>query len=300
MKQLLEIDYSKFVKSRYKFSGFPTSQISPTRKMSYNYSKKIISAIPFSKEFLADEKNIESLKANSSWIIGAAQALINKEFNLIRNSSGLIDPEASLAAFIEKHTLEERVWFQNLIKYLTIEKRSEIVLDAQTKVPNYSALVPLFLAPFKMYRDVGYSEWDWANPLMKLFVDPYLLDACTILTDLKPSLEEKIAAREYSRLIKSGIKKGQVKSLTSTTSISSKAFEHNIEYNELPRLRKIMECQVWVAHPSLRTKYMILDVNDMDNMPEPLDQEEFIIPKAGRKPRVISSSDELDTLWVTK
>ena len=38
-----------------------------------------------------------------------------------------------------------------------------------------------------------------------------------------------------------------------------------------------MDCQLWVAHPSLRNGYMILDTKNLDNIPEPLTDTEVIL-----------------------
>jgi len=45
---------------------------------------------------------------------------------------------------------------------------------------------------------------------------------------------------------------------------------HGTELGTVPKLVTTMLTQIWVAHPSLRTEYMILDPNNWDKMPEPL------------------------------
>jgi hypothetical protein len=62
----------------------------------------------------------------------------------------------------------------------------------------------------------------------------------------------------------------------------------------VPKLTGTMLCQIWVAHPSLRTEYMVLDPVDWDYMPEPLVSPEiFITNKAGKSTLTYDASSDL-------
>lgn len=242
--------------------------------MIYNYKNRNILEIPFDEDgFLNEFSTLEALKINSAWLIPQAQEQINKKFTLVRNDQGLICPKLTLNEFVKNHP-ESVKWFNTLFSYLKTIPRGEIIQGSQNKQPEVSALVPLILASFKKYRGVKYCEWDWFNEYMKVFVDKDLLDAVTLGFNIEVSKEERCNAREYCLQVKSGAKLGTTKKPTQQYSVTSRAFKNDErELNSLPKLRKIMECQLWVAHPSLRTELMLLDVNNLDSMPEPLVEE---------------------------
>lgn len=241
--------------------------------MNYNFRKQNILELPFDdKDFLSSA--LAALGSNADWIIPQAQRFINRDFSLLHNITGLIDPQLTINAFAVNHP-DKLNWYKGLFSWLNISPRSGVTYTKQVGNPNHSALVPLILAAFKIHREVGYSEWDWKHPYMKVFVDQDILDACTKYPYIIPTKEEILSAREYSLQIKSGKRVGENKNPTSQYSVTSRAFGSLSEYNDLPRLRKIMLCQLWVAHPLLRTDLMILDVNNKDEIPLPLVEESF-------------------------
>lgn len=245
----------------------------------YNYRDKNIIKLPFHEEsFLADPVNLTSLKRHFQWIIPAAQDVICKNFILVRNADGLVCPKLTINKFATDNP-EALAWYKGLFGYLNTSPRGNIIEGTQNNFPEFSALVPLILAGFKKTRGVQYSEWDWMHPFMKVFVDNDLLEAVVVGRNLVPEKEDLIEAREYSLTVKSGSNIGQIKAPTKQYTVTSKAFTTNPVLNSLPRLRKVMDCQLWVAHPSTRVGNMILDVFNLDNMPEPLVQEKFVEPK---------------------
>lgn len=64
--------------------------------------------------------------------------------------------------------------------------------------------------------------------------------------------------------------------------------------DKAPKLVGTMLTQIWVAHPSLRTEYMVLDPNDWDWMPPPLVTTEVFKPET--KP-VATSNYVSDVPW---
>ena len=66
---------------------------------------------------------------------------------------------------------------------------------------------------------------------------------------------------------KSGKTAGSIKPARSTWSLSG---IQDTEIGHLPKLTQTILTQCWLAHPELRTPYMILDLQNWDTMPQPL------------------------------
>ena len=66
---------------------------------------------------------------------------------------------------------------------------------------------------------------------------------------------------------KTGKTAGSQKPAKSTWSLSGL---QDTEIGHLPKVTQTILTQCWLAHPELRTPYMILDLNDWDRMPQPL------------------------------
>jgi len=248
--------------------------------INYSASRKNILEVPFGDIEFSD------LASQAAWIVPHSLALINKEVILVRNEDNqLISPKLTLSNLFKQK--EDNIdWWVGLFKFLTMSPRKNILGElTQNKHTEYSALVPLILSAFKKYRDVQYSEWDWEDPRIKVFVDKDILEA--LGSKYESVLEKDILdMRHHSMLYKTGAKAGDFRTPVNTYSITGKS-----EGCLLPRLRKIMECQVWVAHPSLRNNLMILDVNKLDSMPEVLVPEEIILNTKKQKPVVVVEED---------
>lgn len=211
------------------------------------------------------------LENYKDWLIPQALETIHKMFLLERNEEGLFSATLSFEKTKCALTADEFKWLGGIVTYLTRPIRKETIGNlVQIKNPNLSALVPLVLSAFKMFRKIQYEEWDKADPKLNIFIDKPLLAAA--LANIDVSKDDLIFFREHSRVVQSGKTVGKVKELTHTVKIIS---TDNKEFNALPSLAKIMHCQVWVAHPSIRTDLMILDPNNWDNVPETLVEEEL-------------------------
>jgi hypothetical protein len=66
---------------------------------------------------------------------------------------------------------------------------------------------------------------------------------------------------------KSGKTAGSMKPARSTWSLTG---IQDTELGQLPKLTQTILTQCWLAHPELRTPYMILDLENWDNLPKPL------------------------------
>jgi hypothetical protein len=107
---------------------------------------------------------------------------------------------------------------------------------------------------------------------LEYVLEPRLLEALDLSVDdllLCNSLgsHRLLQLRDQGLMQRTGVKAGQLKKAESTWSLTGMA---GTEIAHLPKLTQTMLTQIWLAHPSLRTPYMILDPNNWDNLPNPL------------------------------
>ncbi len=195
------------------------------------------------------------------------------QFTLVRKA-GKISPSLSVQKWFEEAGTGGRVDQQDLKNILNIFYRSPrgtLFCESQNHedARRWSALVPLVLATFKEYRDIEYSEWDWHDPVMDKFLDadlrsllPYIRGTVEVEQFDTASLVEMLKDTATTRTGKTAGVVIAPEKITSVTKVP--------RLSAYPRLLKIIILQVWVSHPSLRNKYMILDVLDVDNLPEPI------------------------------
>ena len=172
------------------------------------------------------------LKKHDDWFMGQALAQF-------------IDVTNPVKAIISNPRLQG-IWI--LFKYC---KRS-LLVRRQLDNPNYSSLVPLIPSVYKKYHDKPYSSWSKRD--LEFLLPDELFKAMTYPKFLPVSLAERELAL-----------KG--KSAESTYNLY---FPKDSGMYGIPKLFQHMLCQTWCAHPVNRTKYMILDPSDWDNMPAPL------------------------------
>jgi hypothetical protein len=114
-------------------------------------------------------------------------------------------------------------------------------------------------------------------------VDKNLAQA--MLVDEIPDLgtDRLLEIRELGLLAKSGRTEGQAKNPLSTWALTGIA---DTELGHLPKLAVTMLTQIWLAHPSIRNQYMVLDPLDWDRMPEPLVAQDIFKPTVAVKAEV--------------
>jgi hypothetical protein len=153
---------------------------------------------------------------------------------------------------------------------LTRIKRS-LLCATQTKFPDYATLTPLILMGQKRMKGVDYELWKTAKDLQWI-LEPRLLEAVI----LQPEDLQTICSLGSERLIeiqtqglttKSGKTAGSMKPAKSTWSLTG---IQDTEIGHLPKLTQTILTQCWLAHPELRTPYMILNFSSWDSMPSPL------------------------------
>lgn len=200
------------------------------------------------------------LKAYNSWMLPQIVAHYG-QMELVWGD-GLVDPMATAQKNIRTD------WDIGLWRVVTMLKRGSLVKQqSKPEFANYSALVPLILSGVKKFQGVPYSKWFIKDkcplidaPLLEamLFKD---VDICSL------GSERLLELRQLGLTTKSGDKKGSIANPTSQWCL------RGIQGTELayaPKLVSTMLTQIWVAHPSLRSEYMILNPLDWDSMPDPI------------------------------
>ena len=149
-------------------------------------------------------------------------------------------------------------------------KRSVLVQN-QTKSPDYATLTPLILMGQKRMAGVNYESWRTARDLGWM-LEPRLYEATMINHEVLEQVnslgsDRLVEIRNQGLLARTGVKAGQTKPAKSTWSLTG---IQDTELGSLPKLTQTILTQCWLAHPESRTPYMILDLNDWDAMPQPL------------------------------
>lgn len=263
-----------------------------------------IADFPFQEYAKLNESQLEDLAkthyltAFNSWMLPQIAAHYGK-WKLVRNEAGKVDCDL---------TAKENIttpWDIGLWKVVTKLKRGSLVKSqVNPEFCSYSALVPIILMGAKKFCGVKYSEWD-VRPDCKL-IDKNLLEAMTWelteeqesephsldLTQTQYGLgsDELLLLQTQGLTVKSGPKSGTVMKPTSSWCLRGM---RGTTLAWVPKLTGTMLCQIWVAHPSLRTEYMVLDPVDWDYMPEPLITSEIFKTNTGKSAPASDSSYDL-------
>ena len=282
-------------------------------------SKRDISYFNFEQFSKPDSTNKESLAAsgwtdNASWMLPQLTTLLGSKLILVQGDEGY-SATATLAKL--KTTLaNEGFTFSNgleitgakimgIFNILNHSPRGEILpkgwKQSSGEGLRYSTAVPLILSAFKECRDIGYNDWDWSDKNMHHLVDKDTLELSSVFRTFEnPFMQDEILEfREIGRTIKSGASKDSKKAYHLTTTLNGIA--HPL-WKPLPRLLKLMMCQVWVYHPTIRHKFAITDPIDLDNVAPPLVSTDLLdVPQAFNSAGVPSglsgSSLGSDNLW---
>jgi len=228
--------------------------------------KKQLTELPFQLVYEDGVDAVDQRKAfakYSSFALPQALAYVGN-WSLVR-TDGKLDLKATIKQGIKACDLGSE-WASGLIFYLITSPRGLIIptgLKAtSSQMLPYSALVPLIMAAFKKYKNIPYNDWTNINHV----VDPDLYASMTTATPHFTS-EELLELRVLGSTVKTGDKAGTVKNPMTCTSLVKTGVD---EFDQLPRLTKIMLTQCWLAHPAFRHEYMVLDPSDWDNIPKSL------------------------------
>lgn len=193
------------------------------------------------------------------------------------NIAEVMTPEGKInGRKVAQHIFDfENEWDLGLYQFLMLDSRSPY-LSSQYKGEGrtYCSLVPLILYAFKQNKNIKYSEWD-ANTLRSV-VNKSLADA--MLCEVpEMTRDEILEARDQGLIFKTGLKAGTSRNPVSTYKLYD---TRGTKLHDLPELAQSMIAQIWCAHPSNRTKYMVLDPKNWDNIPAPLISSDILNPLA--------------------
>jgi hypothetical protein len=199
----------------------------------------------------------------ASWLLPQMVAHFGT-WTLVRDGLGLIDILATLKHNIGTDPKQQAIW------KLSRVKRS-LLIPVMSKAPEYGTLTPLVLMGLKRMQNIQYQSWRML-PNLEYVLEARLLEALDLgIDDLEIcgnlGSDRLLELRDQGLMQRTGQKAGQLKKPESTWSLTGMA---GTEIAHLPKLTQTMLTQIWLAHPSLRTPYMILDPNNWDNLPNPL------------------------------
>ena len=199
-----------------------------------------------------------------------------------------LDPKATARKNIQSN------WDLGLWRVCTQLKRGALVkLQSSEWGRNYSQLVPLILAGMKRHQGIPYSRWELSG--LDSLVHQELLEVMQYRGDcLNLGSEELIQIRNFGLTARSGAKAGQQNKPTSQWKLHGLAAT---QFAGAPVLLSTVMCQIWVAHPSLRTELMILDPQNWDVMPQPLVTGEVFALGSTEKTNVKMPQGELKLPW---
>lgn len=135
---------------------------------------------------------------------------------------------------------------------------------------SWSRLMPLTMMAWKKYSNVGYELWDKEDKFIKAWLGDVLYDAIYIVPREHPEAYASAFAdpgkfREALLTTNSGT----LRKPTQYMGYNKTVYDYS--WNSGNPV-KYMIAQLWHAHFSNRNEYMILDPNNWDNIPEPLEE----------------------------
>lgn len=190
--------------------------------------------------------------------------------DLVKNSTDKYDAELTISA-IKSDNLKQA------LKFIYLAPRSMLYSKMKTGKEKFCVLVPLFLAAHKKYNNVKYEEWDKESKYFKFLVGESLWDSIT------PWI-----GHDFSDLDIKEMRAQHVKSLEDWSGYS--VYYNDISWTASAWIRHIV-LQTWMAHATKRNKYMILDINNWDNIPDALD--EVLTSTVGNKQNKKDKSEDI-------
>ena len=221
------------------------------------------------------------LREYNSWMLPQIVAYY-ATWSLEYNAAGKVD---CLATSRKNITTP---WQVGLWRVVTQLKRSSLVkqqIDPQ--YTNYSALVPIILSAQKRYNNISYNSWQIDQDCW--LVEKNLLDA--MLWRPQPAIRHTLTENRLLELRQRGLAVSAAVKGRSDNPISNWCLRNmrGTELEGAPKLVGTMLCQIWVAHPSLRTPYMILDPVEWDWVPPALIATELFDNQQKSNKQIIST-----------
>jgi|DEB19_MinimDraft_2_1074335.scaffolds.fasta_scaffold00348_21 hypothetical protein len=233
-------------------------------------NKLEITQIPFEKFSTLNVEDLEDLCKQTpfhnyeQWLLPQAAAHYGRW--QVATAEGRIDIRKTL-----RDNIGNNAWELGLYRVMNIASRGLLVKSQSSEEGStYSRLVPMIMMGLKKFQGIQYESWRHED--VKLIVGDKLAEA--MLSEYEDfTQEELLEARDLGLTIKTGVKAGQRKKITSTWSLTG---VKRLRVGQLPTLAQTMLCQIWVAHPTLRNEFMILDPKSWDTMPAPIIDSEVL------------------------
>lgn len=230
---------------------------------------------------LQDWVKREKLSHFHTWLLPQMVAFFGS-WTLVRTAEGQPDILATLKRNVGSDPKATVLW-----KLARLPRSS--ILDLQNKHPEYGQLTPLIMMGLKRSQNVQYEAWR-GLPHLEYILEPKLYEAL-VLDDLSfcdLGSERILEIRNQGLLNKSGVRAGELKPAPSTWALTG--VQHT-EIGELPKLTQTILTQIWLAHPTKRTPYMILDFKNWDHMPDPLISGELFQKMTYIAPSTVKSKE---------
>ena len=178
--------------------------------------------------------------------------------------------------------------------YMLSRVKRSLLVATQTKFPDYATLTPLIMMGQKRMKGVDYESWKNSRGLQYI-LEPRLFDAVMLspedLTICGGLGSDRLLEIQVQGLTtKSGKTAGTMKPAKSTWSLTG---IQDTEIGHLPKITQTILTQCWLAHPELRTPYMILDLENWDNLPKPLVSNEIFKQEPEQKPTKMKEAAEV-------
>jgi hypothetical protein len=169
--------------------------------------------------------------------------------------------------------------------YMLSRIKRSLLCATQTKSPDYATLTPLIMMGQKRMKGVNYESWKDSTGLQYI-LEPRLFSAMILAPEdleicLSLGSDRLLEIQVQGLTTKSGKTAGSMKPAKSTWSLTG---IQDTEIGHLPKLTQTIITQCWLAHPELRTPYMILDLENWDSMPKPLVSNEIFKPTKEQEP----------------
>lgn len=249
------------------------------------------------REAFKDAAKYLGLKEKASWLLPQVTAYIAK-LPLFR-----VDGKIDGARFLQDNFSKDD-WHKGLYRYCTPFQRG-LIVPSQNSIMyrNYSALVPLLMMPFKKFDGIEYSSWINTSNVL----DPQLylameLEPYDLQVDGNP--EGILNARNKGLQYQSGDKKGTSRNPVSSFKLYGLRADSPDHEEEalagMPWLAQVMNAQIWMAHPTIRTNLMVLNGEHWDDMPSPLIESDPLIAEVGIGEENVSSKyAQKDLDWLS-
>jgi hypothetical protein len=245
---------------------FPTTKANSVLKHMLKLKSNELKLVPFeayhdlNQEDLLKQAEEHQLNLYGLWMLPQISAYFGT-WQAVPLETGLLDPKAT-ARYNIKNSWDIGLW-----RVVTQLKRGALVKTQSSEWGrNYSQLVPLILAGQKRHQGIAYQRWELEG--LDSLVHKELLEVMQYSGDcLSLGSDRLIEIRNFGLTARTGVKSGQQNKPTSQWKL------HGLQatpFAGAPTLLSTIMCQIWVAHPSLRTELMILDPENWDQMPKPL------------------------------